>query len=266
MSAATAVAHAWAVDARPGVLRRLNPLAKVAATLPAMVLLVVWHEPAAAAVLAGAAAVLLLVGGGLGARVLAGLLVAAPLGALVVGVTLGLWVAPATTAGSPVLVQLGSWGYTQAALAEGVGTVARLYAVVLLSCVGGLTTTGPDLVRATQQQLRVPYRIGWTALAAFRFVPRFGHELAVIRAAHRVRGTGTGTGPVADLRRYVGYAVPLLAGALRHAERVALAMDARAFGAHPTRTERYRVPWRGRDTAVVAVGCAATLATWLLLR
>jgi hypothetical protein len=36
--------------------------------------------------------------------------------------------------------------------------------------------------------------------------------------------------------------VPLLAGAIRHAERVALAMDARAFGAHPDRTERHLVP------------------------
>ncbi|WP_246036690.1 MULTISPECIES: energy-coupling factor transporter transmembrane component T family protein [Cellulomonas] len=266
MSAAVAVARAWAPDVRPGFLRRLNPLAKVAATLPAAVLLVVWHEAAAALVLGGVAAVLLVVGAGLRPRVLAGLLVAAPLAAAVVGAALGLWVAPGTTTGSPVLVRLGSWTYTQAALVEGLGTVARLYAVLLLTSVGGLTTTGPDLVRASQQQLRVPYRVGWTALAAFRFVPRFGHELAVIRAAHRVRGTDTGTGPVADLRRYVGYAVPLLAGALRHAERVALAMDARAFGAHPTRTERYRVPWRHRDSALVATTWAVTLATWLLLR
>lgn len=266
MTAAVDVARAWAPDVRPGFLRRLNPLAKVAATLPATMLLVVWHEAAAALVLGAAAAVLLVAGAGLRGRVLLGLLVVAPLVAALVGVALGLWVAPATTAGSPVLVRLGPLGYTRAALAEGLGTVARLYAVLLLSFVGGLTTTGPDLVRATQQQLRVPYRVGWTALAAFRFVPRFGHELAVIRAAHRVRGTDTGTGPVADLRRYVGYAVPLLAGALRHAERVALAMDARAFGAHPTRTERYRVPWRARDTALVVLVWAATLATWLLLR
>lgn len=47
--------------------------------------------------------------------------------------------------------------------------------------------------------------------------------------------------------------MPLLAGAIRHAERVALAMDARAFGAHPDRTERHLVPWRVRDTVFVAV-------------
>ena len=94
------------------------------------------------------------------------------------------------------------------------------------------------------QQLRVPYRIGYTALAAFRFVPRFGHELEVIRQAHRVRGAHGGRGPFSAMARWAGYIVPLLAGAIRHAERVALAMDARAFGAYPDRTERHLVPWR----------------------
>ena len=39
----------------------------------------------------------------------------------------------------------------------------------------------------------------------------------------------------------------------RHAERVALAMDARAFGAHRDRTERYLLPWRARDTVFMLV-------------
>ena len=109
-------------------------------------------------------------------------------------------------------------------------------------------------MRASVQQLRVPYRIGYTALAAFRFVPRFGHELEVIRQAHRVRGAHGGRGPFAAIARWFGYVVPLLAGAIRHAERVALAMDARAFGAYPDRTERHIVPFRARDVVfIVAV-------------
>ena len=130
----------------------------------------------------------------------------------------------------------------------------RLAAIVALALIAGLSTTGPDLVRATVQQLRVPYRIGYTALAAFRFVPRFGHELEVIRQAHRVRGAHGGRGPFSAIARWFGYVVPLMAGAIRHAERVALAMDARAFGAHPDRTERHLVPFRARDTVfIVAV-------------
>ena len=145
------------------------------------------------------------------------------------------------------------------------GQALRLAAIIALALIAGLTTTGPDLVRATVQQLRVPYRVGYTALAAFRFVPRFGHELDVIRQAHRVRGAHGGRGPFAAAARWWGYIVPLLAGAIRHAERVALAMDARAFGAHPDRTERHLVPWRTRDTVFTALFAATSLGIlWLL--
>ena len=59
--------------------------------------------------------------------------------------------------------------------------------------------------------------------------------------------------------------MPLLAGAIRHAERVALAMDARAFGAHPTRTERYLVPFRARDAVFIVLFWAASGALlWYL--
>jgi energy-coupling factor transport system permease protein len=116
------------------------------------------------------------------------------------------------------------------------------------------------------QQLRVPYRIGYTALAAYRFVPRFGHELQVIRSAHRVRGMAGGRGPIAGIRRYLGYVVPLLAGAIRHAERVALAMDARAFGAHASRTERHLVPFRTRDWVFIVLFLCASAAIILIER
>ena len=75
----------------------------------------------------------------------------------------------------------------------------------------------------------------------------------MIRQAHRVRGSHGGRGPFAAIARWWGYLVPLLAGAIRHAERVALSMDARAFGAHPDRSERHLVPWRRRDTVFVVV-------------
>jgi energy-coupling factor transport system permease protein len=47
----------------------------------------------------------------------------------------------------------------------------------------------------------------------------------------------------------------LLAGAMRHGDRVSLAMEARGFGAHRTRTERRHVPMRARD---------AVLALWFV--
>ena len=58
--------------------------------------------------------------------------------------------------------------------------------------------------------------------------------------------------------------MPLLAGAIRHAERVALAMDARAFGAYPDRTERHIVPFRVRDTVFVVLFLVASAGIFTL--
>ncbi len=246
-------------------LHRLNPLAKIAAPLPAMVLLLLARDVATPVTFAAIALVLLLVGAHLRARALLLLLVVLPLAVGVLSLSFGFWVDSAKLADSPVLLQVGDIRFTVAAWMVGLATATRLTSIIVLSLLAGLTSTGADLVRAMVQQLRVPYRIGYTALAAFRFVPRFGHELEVIRAAHRVRGMAGGRGPLAGARRHLGYVVPLLAGAIRHAERVALAMDSRAFGAHRTRTERHRIPFRVRDGVFIVLFWAATAAIFVLL-
>ncbi|MFS0895220.1 energy-coupling factor transporter transmembrane component T [Microbacterium sp. 179-I 3D3 NHS] len=246
-------------------LYALNPLAKVAGFAPAMVLLVFVRDLATPAAFLLLAYGILLVGARTTVRLLALLLIALPVGMIAVGVGFSVWVDASLVSGTAPLVRLGGWTLFAGALEIGFATALRLGAIVALALIGGLTTTGPDLVRASVQQLRVPYRIGYTALAAFRFVPRFGHELAVIRAAHRVRGHHGGRGPFARLARGWGYIVPLLAGAIRHAERVALAMDARAFGAHPTRTERHSVPFRTRDVVFTVASLAASALIFFLL-
>lgn len=244
-------------------LYALNPLAKVAGFAPAMVLLVFVRDLATPAAFLLLAYALILVGARLTPRLLALLLLALPAGMLLVAVGFSLWVDAGLVDGSAPLVRIGDWTLYSGALVIGSATALRLGAIMALALVGGLTTSGPDLVRASVQQLRVPYRVGYTALAAFRFLPRFGHELAVIRAAHRVRGYHGGRGPFARIARGWGYIVPLLAGAIRHAERVALAMDSRAFGAHPTRTERHLVPFRTRDIVFTLTTLLASAAVFV---
>jgi energy-coupling factor transport system permease protein len=280
-TAATAITAATAASAarnpyaehvlapRARFLHALNPLAKLAAPLPVMIALLFTRDIATPLTFSVLVLALLLVGTRLSARAIAILLIGTPLGVVLLGVTFGVWVDPGRIEGtgaaaSIVLVEIGEWRFTLAAYLVGIATALRVAALVLLSLIPGLSTTGPELVRALVQNLRVPYRLGYTALAALRFVPRFGRELEVIRAAHRVRGTDRGRGPVAAVRRSISYAIPLLASAIRHAERVALAMDARAFGAHPTRTERIVSRWRVRDTAFVVVFWAVSAAiVWL---
>ena len=245
-------------------LYALNPISKIAAVAPAMILLVFARDLATPAAFLLLAYALLLVGARLTGRLAAILFGALPAGMLLIGLGFSVWVDAAHVHGSAPALQIGGWTLYSGALAIGFATALRLGSIVALALIGGLTTTGPDLVRASVQQLRVPYRIGYTALAAFRFVPRFGHELSVIRAAHRVRGHHGGRGPFSRIARGWGYIVPLLAGAIRHAERVALAMDSRAFGAHSTRTERHLVPFRARDIVFIVVVLAASATIFLL--
>ncbi len=225
-------------------LRSYNPVVKVLAPVPAMIVAGLSRDlwtPAALSVLALG---MLLAFGGLRGRVLFWTLAGPPLLVAALTLSFGVWIDQS---------KVGGWS---GALEGGLATGLRVAAVLLLALIAGLTTEGTDLVRSMIAHLRMPYRIGYAGFAAMRFVPRFRHDLEIIRLAHRVRGVHDGRNPVAALRRYNGYVVPLLAGAMRHGDRVSLAMEARGFGAHPTRTERRHVPLRARD---------AVLALWLLL-
>ncbi|WP_454042754.1 energy-coupling factor transporter transmembrane component T [Cellulosimicrobium sp. Marseille-Q8652] len=260
----TAVAGAPAETTRLGAfagpardLRTYDPLVTAFGPLPVVVYVFTTRDVLTPALIGLAALAVILLMARPPRRVVAALLLGLPALAAVMTVSFGVLTDPASVDGTTLLLTLGPFELWSGALATGLATSLRTCALLLLVLVGGLSTTGQDVVRAMVQQLRVPYRVGYAALAALRFVPRFGHELEVIRAAHRVRGVDHGTGPLAGARRQLGYAVPLLAGGIRHGERVSLAMEARAFGAHPTRTERVVVPFRGRDVVFL-------LATWSL--
>lgn len=250
-------------------LHHLNPLAKLAAPVLPIIALLFVHNLATPLALLVFAVLVLLTGERMTRLLAVTIFVGIPVAIVLVAFGFSLWTDPTTLArpGSAV-VRLGDWTLTSGALLAGFTSSVRLTAMITLAFVGGAATAGPDLVRSAVQHLHVPYRIGYTALAAYRFVPRFRHELGIIRAAHRVRGHHAGRGPIASIARWWGYILPLMAGAIRHAERVALAMDSRAFGAHDTRTERHLVPWRTRDwifMAAFVAACAVIFAVTLPL-
>jgi energy-coupling factor transporter transmembrane protein EcfT len=249
----------------PSFLRRLNPLAKVAAVVPAWIALLVTREATAPLLLLLLAVLLLLAGGRLHGRALVLLLIGVPIGILVVSVGSALWVDPGRASGTAVVGSADPLRLTARALRIGLTTALRLAALLTLGLIGGLTTSGPGLARALTAQLRIPYRFAYAAVAAYRFVPRAAAELTLIRQALRIRGVALGRGPMAAIRRMLAGIVPLLASSIRHADRVALAMESRAFGAHPRRTERVPPRWRTADTVFTVAGWAATAAVLVLV-
>lgn len=135
----------------------------------------------------------------------------------------------------------------------------RLVAIFMTSTMFVVTSEPTHFVRALQHQLRLPPRIAYSVFAAFRFLPLIEAELSTIRAAHQLRGGVGRRGPVARLREVAGYAIPLLALSVRRGERVALAMESRAFDALPRRTS-YRVSTVGWPDAVFSAVSLLVLA------
>jgi energy-coupling factor transport system permease protein len=172
---------------------------------------------------------------------------------------------PARVAGTAVAFHVGPLVVRWGGIIFGIATALRILSLVLGTLLFVLTTDSSDFIRALVQQWRMPYRIGYSAMAAYRFVPMLNSELAVIQAAHRVRGISDRGGLRAQYDRAKRYAVPLLATAIRKAERTALAMDSRAFGAFETRTYFRQLAFAPRDWLFVIAFWGASLALVLIL-
>jgi len=149
---------------------------------------------------------------------------------------------------SSTLLTLGPWRITAEAIDAGVGLGLRVVAIGAVGAVFALTTDSTRLVDALVQQAHVSERFAYGALAAYGALPRFGEDLANLRAARRMRGLRGSWHP----RILVG----LLVLAIRHGDRMALAMDARAFGFGPRSCYR-EVRWSRLD---LVVGAAAVMA------
>ena len=145
----------------------------------------------------------------------------------------------------PVAMVLGPFHVTWAAVGAGAGLAMRVIAIASVGVVFGQTTDSTRLVDGLVQQARVPERFGYGALAAYQAIPRLAQQLTTLRQARRIRGLRGSWHP--------RILVALLVLAIRHGDRLALAMDARAFGSGPR--SRYReVGWGWLDVAVLAGG------------
>jgi energy-coupling factor transport system permease protein len=160
-----------------------------------------------------------------------------------------------------MLWRWGSLIATLEGLSIGLSLVKCSLAVAAFSLLFVMTTDPTWLVRSLIQQARLPARLGYAALAAYRFLPLLQSEYAIMQMAHRVRGVGERGGPGSWWRRQRRLLLPLLAAAIRCAERVALAMDARAFGGTAHRSHYRLVPWQSLDPALIlaALGLAGGL-------
>ncbi|MBI2762713.1 MAG: energy-coupling factor transporter transmembrane protein EcfT [Chloroflexi bacterium] len=238
------------------LLGRTNPLVKLGLALAWLVGLAVIHDPVRPLLLA---VVAVMAGLALGrippARLFRGLV---PLGmaALSIAVATLVFAAANTDPTAHELLRVGPLRITREAVAAAAALGARVIAIVSTGVVFAQTTDPTRLVDALVQQARLPERFAYGALAAYQAVPRLGQDLATLRQARRVRGVARTWRP----RLLVGLLVGLLVRAIRHADQLALAMDARAFGSGPRTTFR-PLRWQWTDLAVAVAGVAILAAS-----
>jgi energy-coupling factor transport system permease protein len=129
-----------------------------------------------------------------------------------------------------------------------------------------LTTTRVEEVAYALGRLHVPYVVGFTLTLAFRLVPVFFDAAVTIVQAQRCRGLDMRRGGLfARLRHFVPVIVPVFMGALRRADRMAMALELRGFNSGRPRTTYLRAAAGPRDfvAAAIALGTVSLyLALW----
>jgi energy-coupling factor transport system permease protein len=195
-------------------LARLHPIAKIVAALILMLALFITVDLVTSGVVVGA------------------LLVAARFS--------GLPPRSLAARAAPLLIGAASLGIFNAVLSQslvaGAAIALRIIGVSLAGMLAVATIDPTDLADALVEHAHAPSRFVVGALAAFRLFPLFSREWDVLGLARRARGIEADRTYVDRLRAFPGRALGLLVAAIRRATRLALAMDARGFGAQPCRT------------------------------
>ncbi|HOZ45708.1 MAG TPA: energy-coupling factor transporter transmembrane component T [Candidatus Hydrogenedentes bacterium] len=146
-------------------------------------------------------------------------------------------------------------------------------AAVMLTGYAICFTTDPDRFLRGLLAMRFPFSFAFMAVTAIRFIPMAAHEFGTVRTAMRLKGyrpfqlglRDTVATEIAGLR-------PVLAGAIRRSEEVALSIVTRGFAFGRARTalhEERLKPWHWGILAVMGgmlVGVAACkVLFWLYL-
>ena len=164
----------------------------------------------------------------------------------------------------PALINLPLIHFSRISLVFGLGRGLKL-AELLATSVLFLSTTRVEEFTAGLSRLGVPYRVGFAITLAFRLVPLFIDSAVTIVQAQSLRGYDFNRGgPIERVRRYVPVMIPVFMGALRKANNMAMALEARGFGFSPAPTSYIDYPIRPRDRIAFALLLVIGLAQFMI--
>ena len=169
-----------------------------------------------------------------------------------------------------VVFHLGPFAIHDQALLQSVLMAFRIFALMMAGVMFSLATSPIAITDALERMLSPFERLGLPVhelammyTIAIRFVPTLFDEANHIMTAQAARGAGFDEGRLVDrVRAFVPILVPLFASALRHAEELANAMEARCYVGGEGRTH-YHV-MRVRRVDWVAIGAFVAYAASLV--
>ncbi len=149
---------------------------------------------------------------------------------------------------------------TYEGLYRGAITTWQFALLILSASILTMTTLPTELVSGIERLLRPLKRLGvpshdiaMMVSVALRFVPTFLQEIDRIKAAQMARGASFGSGPfVRRTRSAISLLLPLVLRAVRRADELVIAMEARGYRRGP-RTYMKELSMSRADYAAVAV-------------
>ncbi len=136
----------------------------------------------------------------------------------------------------PVIFNIGKLKITNDALRVGLSRGIRVFSLINLSIIFVSTTDVTALVDSLVQNMRIPYRIAYGTLVAYRMIPLLSDEFNQIQASQKIRGVLPKKNIRSKIEFFFKQAITLMVGAIRRSDRLALAMDSKAFGAFKKRS------------------------------
>lgn len=165
--------------------------------------------------------------------------------------------------GCPPLLVWGPLRVSACTLRFALLTLLRFAGLVLLTNLFTWTTSIPGLVRGIEglahplDRLGIPaHQLAMVGVIAVRFLPTMALEMERLQKAQAARGADVETGRVrllGHVRRTLPLIVPLFIHALRRAERLAEAMEARAYGLNRRRGSYAGLHFRPADGIALAL-------------
>jgi energy-coupling factor transport system permease protein len=131
---------------------------------------------------------------------------------------------------------------------------------ILMAGIVFLSTTRNEEITIGLVKLGVPYVMCFAFSTALRLVPTFAATGATVVEAQRSRGLELDSGSLwARMKAYVPLMAPIFLVSIRNANLMAMALEARGFGAGKDRTFYIQIKMRGIDLLTLVL-CALAVA------